>query len=491
MRDTVALRMPSGRQPWWQHAVLYQIYVRSFADSNGDGVGDLPGIVERLDYLKWLGVDAVWLSPITVSPDKDWGYDVADYVNVQPVFGGLDAFDELVAEAGRRDIRVVIDLVPNHTSDQHEWFWGSRGSRDAGRRDWYVWRDPKPDGSPPNNWISAFGGGPAWTLDSRTGQMYQHSFLPEQPDLNWWNEEVRDTMDDVMRFWLDRGVAGFRLDVAHAVVKDRDLRDVPPGADTNVVVDLEETFAVLRRWRKLVDAYEGDRILLGETWVMDLERLASFYGSGADQLHLAFNFPFAFAPLEAGVLRDVVERTEELLPRGAWPAWTLSNHDIVRFPTRMAGNDERKARAALLTLLTQRGTPVLYNGDELAMRQVDVPPDRLRDMADRDGARTPLPWNGAWEEPWLPPGGDVPPVAAQREDPDSFLSFCRELIARRRSSADLQDGAYETLASPPGVWAYRRGEHTAVAINLTGEPAEVDLDGARQLAPWEGVVLDV
>jgi alpha-glucosidase len=286
-------------------------------------------------------------------------------------------------------------------------------------------------------------------------------------------------------------VAGFRLDVAHAVVKDRDLRDVPPGADTNVVVDLEETFAVLRRWRKLVDAYEGDRILLGETWVMDLERLASFYGSGADQLHLAFNFPFAFAPLEAGVLRDVVERTEELLPRGAWPAWTLSNHDIVRFPTRMAGNDERKARAALLTLLTQRGTPVLYNGDELAMRQVDVPRDRLRDMADRDGARTPLPWNGAWEEPWLPPGGDVPPVAAQREDPDSFLSFCRELIARRRSSADLQDGAYETLASPPGVWAYRRGEHTAVAINLTGEPAEVDLDGARQLAPWEGVVLDV
>jgi alpha-glucosidase len=483
--------MPPGRQPWWQRAVLYQVYVRSFADSNGNGVGDLGGILERLEYLEWLGIDTLWLSPVTVSPDKDWGYDVADYKDVQPVFGGIETFDKLVAEAGRRDIRVVIDLVPNHTSDQHPWFREARASRDSPRRDWYVWRDPKPDGSPPNNWLSAFGGGPAWTLDSGTDQMYLHSFLPEQPDLNWWNEDVRGAMDDVMRFWLDRGVAGFRLDVAHAIAKDRELRDRPAGAGTHVVVDLDETFAVLRRWRKLVDAYEPERILLGETWVMDLDRLAGFYGSGADQLHLAFNFPFVFAPLEANALREVVERTEELLPNRAWPAWTLSNHDVVRFPTRMCGNDERKARAALLALLTQRGTPVLYQGDELAMRQVEVPKERLRDIDGRDGARTPLPWNGNWKDPWLPLGDDVAAVAAQRHDPISFLSFCRELIARRRSSPDLVAGAYQTVASSPGVWAYRRGERTVVAINLSEETAEIDVDGKRRLAPWEGVLLDV
>jgi alpha-glucosidase len=483
--------MPSGRQPWWQRAVLYQIYVRSFADSNGDGVGDLRGILERLDYLEWLGVDALWLSPVTVSPDKDWGYDVADYMDVQPVFGGLEAFDELVAEAGRRGIRIVLDLVPNHTSDQHPWFTEARASRDSARRDWYIWRDPQPDGSPPNNWRSSFGGGSAWTLDSATGQMYLHSFLPEQVDLNWWNDEVREAMDEVMRFWLDRGVAGFRLDVAHAIVKDSELRDRPPDTETHVMVDLDETFAVLRRWRKLVESYEPERILIGETWVMDLARLAGFYGSGADQLHLAFNFPFVFAPLEAEPLRGVVERSEELLPAGAWPAWTLSNHDIVRFPTRMCEGEERKARAALLALLTLRGTPVLYYGDELGLPQVEVPPERERDMDGRDGARTPLPWNGPWNDPWLPIGDNVAPVVAQREDPSSFLSFSRELIARRRSSPDLLEGAYETLPAPHGVWAFRRGEGTVVAINLSAEPVELDLDGSRQLAPWEGVLLDV
>jgi len=482
--------MPSDEQPWWQRAVLYQIYVRSFADSNEDGIGDLPGILAQLDYLEWLGVDALWLSPITVSPDKDWGYDVVDYTDVQPVFGGMRAFDELIAEADRRGIRIVIDLVPNHTSDQHPWFQEARASRDSARRDWYIWRDPNPDRSPPNNWRSSFGGGSAWTLDPATGQMYLHSFLPEQVDLNWWNEEVREAMDDVMRFWLDRGVAGFRLDVAHAIVKDRELRDRPPDADTHVVVDLEETFAVLRRWRKLVDGYEPERILIGETWVMDLARLAGFYGSGADQLHLAFNFPFVFAPLQAESLRDVVERSEELLPVAAWPAWTLSNHDVVRFPTRMCEGDERKARAALLTLLTQRGTPVLYYGDELGMQQVEIPPERESDIDGRDGARTPLPWNGAWNDPWLPLGDNVAPVAVQRADPTSFLSFCRELIARRGSSPDLVSGSYETLPAPKDVWAFRRGERTVVAINLSDESMEIDLGGGRKLAPWEGAILD-
>jgi alpha-glucosidase len=298
-------------------------------------------------------------------------------------------------------------------------------------------------------------------------------------------------MDDVMRFWLDRGVAGFRLDVAHAIVKDRELRDRPPESDTNVVVDLDETFAVLRRWRKLAEGYEPQRVLIGETWVMDLARLAGFYGSGADQLQLAFNFPFVFAALEAPELIHVVEETEGLLPKDAWPAWTLSNHDIVRFPTRMCDGDERKARAALTALLTLRGTPVLYQGDELGMPQADVPPDRIRDIDGRDGARTPLPWNGGWDDPWLPLVVDVAPVAAQREDSRSFLAFCRDLIARRRASPDLLEGAYETLPSPEGIWAFRRGERTVVAINLSDDPVRVDIEGAPELGPWEAIVLDV
>jgi alpha-glucosidase len=471
---------------WWQRAVFYQAYVRSFADSNADGVGDLRGLIQKLDYLEWLGIDCVWLSPVTVSPDRDWGYDVADYVDVQPVFGSLDDMDELIADAGRRGMRIVLDLVPNHTSDQHPWFVESRSSRENPRRDWYVWRDPGPDGSPPNNWRSTFGGGPAWTLDPVTGQMYLHSFLPEQVDLDWWNEDVRQAFDDVFRFWLDRGVAGFRLDVAHAIVKDRELRDLPEGSETLVRVDLDGTFDVLRRWRALTDGYDGHRVLLGETWVMELERLARFYGRG-DQLHLAFNFPFVFSPLEAAAMSGIVAATEAALPPETWPVWTLSNHDVPRFPTRMCGGDPRKVRCALTALLTLRGTPVLYYGDELGLPQADVPPEAIRDIADRDGARTPMPWNGPWTDPWLPVGGGTT-VAEQRQDPGSILSFTRELIARRRSTPDLVDGAYEQLDAPADVWAYRRGSSTIVALNLSDEAARFD---AEELAPWGAVVLEV
>jgi alpha-glucosidase len=477
--------MASGVQPWWQRAVLYQAYIRSFADSDGDGVGDLNGITGRLDYLEWLGVDALWLSPVTPSPDKDWGYDVADYTDVQPVFGGMQALDELVAKAAERDIQVIIDLVPNHTSDQHPWFEEARAARDSPRRDWYVWADPKPDGSAPNNWTSSFGGAPAWTLDERTGQCYLHNFLPEQPDLNWWNEDVRAAFDGILRFWLDRGIAGFRIDVAHGIVKDRQLRDNPDPAVSTYNANRDEVHEVLKRWRHIVDEYEPARVLLGETWVMEINRLARFYGSGEDELHLAFNFPFAFSALDATALRDIVEATEAALPERAWPVWMLSNHDIPRFPTRMAGGDERKARAALLLLLTLRGTPVLYYGDELAMPQGAVPAERRRDMAGRDGARTPMPWNGAWDDPWLPLSADASPVAAQVEDETSFLSFCRGLIAGRRANPDLQGGAYETLPAPDGVWAFRRGENTTVAVNLTDE--EIEAQGER-LAPWQGVI---
>ena len=483
--------MPSVGLSWWQDAVLYQVYVRSFADADGDGVGDLHGIRERLDYLEWLGVDALWLSPVTVSPDKDWGYDVADYTDVQSVFGGMDALDSLFEAAERRGIGVVIDLVPNHTSDRHPWFQESRTSRDSPRRDWYVWADPKPDGSPPNNWRSAFGGGPAWTLDGATGQYYLHNFLPEQPDLNWWNDDVREAFDGIMRFWLDRGIRGFRIDVAHGIVKDKELRDNPDPTVSTYNANREEVHEVFRRWRRLVDKYEPPRILLGETWVMELERLARFYGDGNDELHLAFNFPFTFSPLQAGALRAVVEGTEAALPRDAWPVWMLSNHDIPRFPTRMCDGDERKARAALFLLLTLRGTPVLYYGDELGMPQAHVPPEQERDMSGRDGARTPLPWNGAWHDPWLPLGVEVAPVAAQRADPDSVLNYCRELIARRRSNVDLVRGTYESLPAPHGVLAFRRGDNTVVAVNLSEEPARLQLGGeARRLAPWEGVIED-
>jgi len=480
--------MASGSRAWWQRALIYQAYVRSFADSDGDGVGDLPGVVGKLDYLQWLGVDAIWLSPVTVSPDRDWGYDVADFVDVQPVFGGLRALDELVEQAGARGMKLINDLVPNHSSDQHPWFADSRASRESPRREWYVWADPKPDGSPPNNWRSSFGDAPAWTLDERTGQYYLHNFLPEQPDLNWWNPDVRAAFDDVIRFWLDRGIAGFRIDVAHGIVKDEQLRDNPDPAVSTYNAHRDEVHDVFRRWRALVDGYEPPRVLIGETWVMELERLARFYGSGEDELHLAFNFPFVLSALEADALRKVVEATEAALPEKAWPVWTLSNHDIVRFPTRMAGGDERKARAALFLLLTLRGTPVLYYGDELGMPQAQVPAERERDMAGRDGARTPMPWNGGWTDPWLPLTADVAPVATQRADGDSFLNYARGLIAQRRASPDLLDGDYETLDAPDGAWAFRRGEHTAVAVNLSDEDAEVDLGEKLRLAPWQGVV---
>jgi alpha-glucosidase len=486
MRDTVALPMASVARPWWQRAVLYQVYVRSFADSDGDGVGDLRGIVDRLDYLEWLGVDALWLSPVTISPDRDWGYDVADYTDVQPAFGGLAALDELVARAEARDMRVIVDIVPNHTSDRHPWFEEARSARDSPRRDWYVWADPKPDGSPPNNWRSTFGGDSAWMLDDRTGQCYLHNFLPEQPDLNWWNDDVRNAFDDVLRFWLDRGIAGFRIDVAHGIVKDRELRDNPDPAISTYNANREDVHEVLRRWRGVVDEYEPQRVLLGETWVMELDRLARFYGSGEDELHLAFNFPFTFSDLDADALRGIVEATEAALPERAWPVWMLSNHDIVRFPTRMAGGDERRARAALFLLLSLRGTPVLYYGDELGMPQAVVPAEKERDMAERDGARTPLPWNGDWDAPWLPLSADVASVAEQRDDPDSFLNFARSLIEQRRANPDLVEGAYESLPAPEGVWAFRRGEQTTVAVNLSDEVAE--LDTGLRLAPWQGIV---
>ena len=319
------------KNDWWRQGVIYQAYPASFQDSNGDGVGDLGGVIQRLDYLRWLGVDAIWLNPITVSPDADMGYDVADYCDVQPRFGDLAAVDELIREANMRDIKVVLDIVPNHSSDRHPWFIDSRASRTSAHRDWYVWADPKPDGGPPNNWLSVFGG-PAWTLDAHTGQYYLHNFLAEQPDLNWWNPQVRDAFDDIYRFWFDRGVAGFRIDVAHAIVKDRELRDNPVATAADpphvrafgqrAIYNMErpEVHAVLRRWRTLANSYTPPRILLGETYVLDVKTMGLFYGQG-DELHLAFNFSYVHASFEAEALASVVDESETVIPASGWPVW--------------------------------------------------------------------------------------------------------------------------------------------------------------------------
>ena len=441
---------------------------------------------------------------------------MADYYGVHPELGTTADLEELVAEAADRGLRILLDLVPNHTSDRHRWFLEARSSRSSPRRDWYVWADPRPDGSPPTNWKAAFGGR-AWTYDERTGQYYLHNFLPEQPDLNWWNPEVRAEFDRVLRYWFDRGIAGFRIDVAHKVVKDLELADVPEGsADEGPPAHVPEVHAVLRRWRTLADGYERGRILVGETWVLDVAEMASFYGAGEDELHLAFNFPFILARFDADELSLVVEATEEALPAAAWPAWTLSNHDVVRFATRWGEGDDRKVRCALLALLTLRGTPVLYYGDELGMRETPVTDGEVRDVAGRDGCRTPMQWTGEdaagfttpKARPWLPLGDfRSRNVAGQREDPSSTLRLARDLLSLRREAAELRDAPYLVLDGSEGVWAWRRGESVVVALNLADREARLDgvegvirvatdrgRDGERaagslRLAPWEGVVV--
>ncbi len=367
---------PVAGGEWWREGVLYQIYPRSFADSNGDGVGDLRGVTSRLDYLEWLGIDGIWLNPTMPSPNADWGYDVADYCDVHPDLGTLADLDELVAEGEARGIRILLDLVPNHTSDRHPWFVDSRASGTSPRRDWYFWRDPKPDGSPANNWRSVFGeGGPAWKLDGATGQMYLHHFRPEQPDLNWWSEEVRAAFDGVQRFWFDRGVAGFRIDVVSELVKRRDLPD--EGGDPQQFgkhADERETHRVLRRWRRLADSYEPSRLLLGETWAMDAPTLASYLGQANDELNLAFNFPFMLAPLDPEIMVHVVEATEKSFLPEARPVWTGSNHDFARFPTRWCEDDEPKVRCALLDALEHGGRGRLHGGG----REAVASPRRFR-----------------------------------------------------------------------------------------------------------------
>ena len=472
---------------WWKTGVFYQIYPRSFADASGDGIGDLAGIQAHLDHLVWLGVDAVWISPFYRSPMRDFGYDVADYCDVDPLFGTLADFDALVEAAHAANLRVLVDWVPAHTSSDHPWFVEARSSRDDPRRNWYVWRDPGPDGEPPNNWTCNFHPGrPAWTLDEGTGQMYLHSFLPEQPDLNWAEPEVEAAMHDVLRFWLDRGVDGFRADVIHNIGKNPKLPDLPEELvklPSQAINEEPVTHTYLRRIRSLLDRQPGERVMVGEVWRLLPEQTATYYGQN-DELHLNFNLLSIITGWDAAAWRNCIEKTAHALdPVAAWPTWVLSNHDLVRHRTRFGGSIERAQCAAVL-LLTLRGTPVLYMGEELGLEDAVVPPDRVVDPGGRDGCRAPIPWDAnpshGWNaEPWLPwpPEPDARNVETLKREPDSILHLYRRLLAARRDSSALREGSLTLLPSADSLLVYRREhsrrEHGAdrriVLINFSSE----------------------
>ncbi len=486
----------AGQAAWWQRGVIYQIYPRSFQDSNGDGIGDLNGIAHRLDYLKWLGIDALWISPIFPSPMKDFGYDISDYTGIDPMFGTLADFDALLEAAHERDLKIVLDFVPNHTSDQHPWFQQSRKSRDNPYRDWYIWRDPARGSRPPNNWLSEFGGS-AWAYDDTTGQYYYHAFLEEQPDLNWRNPAVVKAMDDALRFWFDRGVDGMRIDALHHSIKDAEFRDNPPNPDWKPgmkphlrvlrahTVDQPEMESLVIGWRKVADGYD-DRVLIGEI-NLPIPRLMRYYGPRLNGLQLPFNFGLMNTQCNADAIGNLIARYEAALPAGAWPNWVVGNHDISRVATRVG---PEAARLAAMLLLTLRGTPTVYYGEELGMVDVPVAPDQVQDPfekrvpgigAGRDPERTPMRWDASASagfttgDPWLPIGDGVKAcnVETERADPTSMLSLHRALLKLRRKRPALAIGSYERVPMTSECLAFIRrheNEHLLVTLNFGKAP---------------------
>jgi alpha-glucosidase len=470
----------------WRGAVFYQIYPRSFQDTTGDGVGDLPGVLSRLAYVASLGVDGIWLSPVFLSPMRDYGYDISDYTAIDPLFGTLADFDAVVGECHRLGLMIIVDQVYSHTSDAHPWFTESRADRTNPKANWYVWADPKPDGSPPTNWLAAFGGG-MWEWDSRRQQYYLHNFLPSQPDLNLHNPEVQDAILAVARFWLDRGVDGFRLDVANCYTHDRQLRDNPPSGATRAVRpyfmqrhihdrDQPETFPFAARLRALVDETPG-RFMLAELASDDPEGAIADYTAGNDRFHTAYAFRFLAKPFSAKIVREGVEDLMKRAPE-AWPSWAFSNHDFERVASRWgAGKPMPLFAKTLFALLTSlRGTAFVYQGEELGLPQADVPFEALRDpdgiafwpaYKGRDGCRTPMPWqaDGAGAgftngEPWLPIDAAQRPLAVDRQeaDPDSMLNFTRRWLAFRREHPALKRGDIRFLDLPGEVLGFERGE---------------------------------
>ena len=498
---------------WWQKGIIYQIYPRSFQDSNGDGVGDLNGILARLDYLQWLGVDAVWISPIYESPMADFGYDISDYCSIHPLFGTMDDFGRLLQEIHNRKMKLILDLVPNHTSSEHPWFLESRSARDNPKRDWYIWRDAGPNGGPPNNWLSVFGGS-GWEWDQKTNQYYYHAFLKEQPDLNWRNPELQEAMFDTMRFWLDKGVDGFRVDVMWHMIKDDQFRDNPPKPEYQPhqatyekllpvhSTDQPEVHDVVRKMRSVMDEYE-ERLMIGEIY-LPVQRLVMYYGQNNQGSHLPFNFQLLSLPWEPGKIFSVVDEYEAALPTGGWPNWVLGNHDQPRIISRIG---LAQAKIAAMLLLTLRGTPTIYYGEEIGMTDVAIPPEEIRDPQglnmpglnlSRDPSRTPMQWDESSyagfsnAKPWLRLPYSYPRtnVQVQKLDAFSILNFYKRLIDLRRNEPALNVGDYHSVFSNRQVVAYTRDfneDRFIIVLNLTHRPCffraeSFDFEGAIELS---------
>jgi alpha-glucosidase len=499
---------------WWRDAVVYEIYIRSFADSDGDGIGDLEGIRTHLDHLVDLGIDAIWITPFYPSPMADHGYDVADYLDIDPRFGDLAAFDRMLAEAHARDLRVIVDLVPNHTSSEHAWFREAVADPSSPMRARYVFRDGREGGTmPPNNWTSVFGG-PAWTRDPASGQWYLHLFDAGQPDLDWRNPEVHEEWRNILRFWLDRGVDGFRIDVAHALYKSASLADEDVIATAEaaalgeigrpMVWDQPEVVDVFRDWRTITDSYDGDRMLVGEVFLLDVDRVKRYVGD--DRLHQAFNFTVFRTPWGAAALRATVEKALDVFDP---PTWVLSNHDLVRHVTRYGGGDlgRRRGLAVTAALLALPGSPYLYQGEELGLDESDVPPDRREDpaylrtggkVAGRDGCRTPIPWTAAGPghgfttgDPWLPFGDDAGTQAVDVQP--EVLETYRTMLAVRRSWRGSMGSGISWLAAPDDVMAFRREGGLVCVLNTAAEPVELPVElpvrGEILLATADGASL--
>ncbi|MDB5232155.1 MAG: alpha-amylase [Chitinophagaceae bacterium] len=482
---------------WWQEGVIYQVYPRSFQDSNNDGIGDLKGIAHRLDYLEWLGITALWLSPVYSSPMADFGYDISDYQDIHPLFGTLEDFDVLLKEVHNRGMKLILDLVPNHTSDQHPWFLESKSSKNNPKRDWYIWHDARPGGSVPNNWLSVFGGS-AWEWDETTGQYYYHAFLKEQPDLNWRNPEVQKAMLDVMRFWLAKGVDGFRVDVMWHMIKDEQLRDNPqnPSYEQHMATyeqllpfystDQPEVHEIVRKMRDVLDSYD-ERMMIGEIY-LPLHKLVAYYGIDNKGAHLPFNFQLLALPWDARQIAAAVDQYEGALPAGGWPNWVLGNHDQPRITSRVG---LEQARVAAMLLLTLRGTPTVYYGDEIGMRDVPIPFEEVQDpqglnMPDknlsRDPSRTPMQWdNGNYagfsvSKPWLRLAKNYARenVAVQKNDAYSMLSLYKRLIELRQKEPALMTGDYKPVYSDHHVMSYLRESATSdnflIVLNLSHRP---------------------
>lgn len=496
---------------WWHGTIIYQIYPRSFQDSNNDGIGDLKGIIQRLDYLKWLGIETVWLSPIFSSPMADFGYDIADYRDIHPIFGTLSDFDQLLDEVHSREMKLILDLVPNHTSDQHSWFKEARSSINNPKRDWYIWQNANSDGSVPNNWLSVFGGS-AWEWDEHTQQYYYHGFLKEQPDLNWRNQEVQDAMFDIMRFWLDKGVDGFRVDVIWHMIKDQQLRDNPPNPDYQphmptydsllpvFSTDQPEVHDIILKMRRLTDSYHA-RLIIGEVY-LPIHKLMTYYGTDLKGAHLPFNFTLLAVPWNAQQIALAIDAYEGSLPVNGWPNWVLGNHDQARIASRIG---VEQIRVAAMLLLTLRGTPTLYYGDEIGMKNVSIPFEEIQDpqglnMPDknlsRDPARTPMQWNDqenagfSHQKPWLRLDDSfaVNNVAAQSTDNNSLLILYKNLISFRQQNRSLLYGNYKTIYADQQLLAYIRSSENEqtylIILNLSHSPARLNVPNLN----WTGTI---